>query len=378
MTDHLRLARAYLLRVAEPPAPGVAELVAAEGPIRAAELVRQGAADDETSARRHLDLAAQDLSNAEEGGARLVIPEDEEWPGWQLLSLRTAGARGVKGMIEPLALWVRGSGLLAELVDRAVSVVGARSATGYGEHIATELAYGLVGAQVTVVSGAAYGIDGAAHKGALSGGGPTVAVLGCGIDIGYPAGHSGLLRKIADQGAVISEYPPGAPPARHRFLVRNRLIAALGAGTVVVEAGRRSGARNTASTAHALGKPVMAVPGPVTSAMSVGCHELLRSGEAAPVASVEEVVETIGHIGTDLAPRRKGRSRATDGLDPLALRVHEALGIRSGLSCERIAVESGVALTRVRALLPELELVGLAHRCESGWCRTLLGVERDD
>src|SRR5690606_21073056 len=133
------------------------------------------------------------------------------------------------------------------------------AATDYGEHTAAEFAYELTQSGMTVVSGAAYGIDGAAHRGTLAAEGVTVAVLGCGLDVGYPAGHVGLLNRVARRGAVVSEYPPGTQPARHRFLVRNRLIAALSAGTVVVEAGRRSGARNTATTAGTLGKVVMAV-----------------------------------------------------------------------------------------------------------------------
>jgi DNA processing protein len=152
--------------------------------------------------------------------------------------------------------------------------------------------------------------------------------------------------------------------------VRNRLIAALAAGTVVVEAGARSGARNTASSAAALGKEVMAVPGPVTSAMSAGCHELLRTGMAVAVSSVAEVMESVGRFGDHLVAPTDNPTRATDGLGDQALRVHEALGRRTGRSGDRIALESGVPLDRVRALLPELELTGLAERCEDGWRRT--------
>ncbi|GAA0632833.1 DNA-processing protein DprA [Kutzneria viridogrisea] len=370
-TDPVRLARAYLLRVAEPPAPSLVALINEEGPVRAAELVRRGAVAEETAARCHLDLAEQDLARADARGARLLTPEDPDWPGWQLLSLRAARTRGVPGMVEPIALWFKGSMPLNELVDRAVAVVGARAATGYGDHVANEFGFGLAERQVAVVSGAAYGVDGAAHRGALAAGWTTLAVLGCGVDVGYPVRHTDLLQRIAEHGAVVSEYPPGTPPARHRFLVRNRLIAALGAGTVVVEAGRRSGARNTASTAHSLGKPVMAVPGPITSAMSVGCHDLLRSGVAAPVCSVDEVVEAIGRIGTDLAPREPGPQRPTDGLDPVVLRVHEALSTGLGLSPDQVSVESGVPLDRVRAALPQLELAGLAVRKDTGWCAAL-------
>ncbi|HEU5470347.1 MAG TPA: DNA-processing protein DprA [Actinophytocola sp.] len=369
--DDCRRARAYLLRVAEPPAPGLTALIGSCGPVEAAARVRAGEAPErvlhETSARRSADHVDADLANAERVGARLVVPEDPEWPAWQLLALDAAAARGLHWACPPIALWVRGTASLSDLVDRAVSVVGARAATGYGEHVAAEFGHGLAGAGWTIVSGAAYGIDGAAHRGALAAGGRTVAVLGCGVDVGYPAGHASLLDKITDRGLVISEYAPGTPPARHRFLVRNRLIAALSGGTVVVEAGVRSGARNTAASAGALGKELMAVPGPITSAMSLGCHELLRSGAAIPVGSVEEILESVGRMGEGLQPRAAAPARPTDGLGAEAMRVHDALGRRSGRSPDRIALDSGVPLDRVRALLPELELGGLARRCEDGW-----------
>ncbi|MGY6658974.1 DNA-processing protein DprA, partial [Amycolatopsis sp. TRM77291] len=147
---------------------------------------------------------------------------------------------------------------------------------------------------IPVFSGAAYGIDGAAHRGALSADGTTIAVLACGVDVVYPMAHETLLRSIAQTGAVVSEYPPGTRPARHRFLARNRILAALTTATVVVEAGRRSGAQNTAGTAGALGKVVMAMPGPVSSGVSAGCHALIREGEATLVTSVDEIVETAG------------------------------------------------------------------------------------
>jgi DNA processing protein len=369
----IHLARAYLLRVAEPPAPRLARFVATCGPVAAAEHVMAGTAPsdvlDETSARRDLRLAERDLAAADAAGARLLIPEDAAWPAWPFTTLDVARARGVPWAGQPIALWVRGKACLADATERAVAVVGARSATAYGEYVAAEFGHGLADAGVTVVSGAAYGIDGAAHRGALTADGPTVAVLGCGVDIPYPAGHSALLDRIADAGGVISEYPPGTPPARHRFLVRNRLIAALGTGTVVVEAGRRSGARNTAATAVALGRLVMAVPGPISSGMSAGCHDLLRSGEACLVASVSDIVESSGRIGTDLAPVQNVEVRETDGLDEQSLRVHEALGRQSGRSTEQVAVRSGVPLERVRAVLPALELTGHAERCETGWRR---------
>ncbi|EHK87299.1 DNA protecting protein DprA [Saccharomonospora azurea SZMC 14600] len=370
-TDAIRAARAYLLRVAEPPAPALWAFVAEYGPVEAAWRVRAGDVPDrvaaETAARRELDLAERDLDEGAAQGARLVVPEDDEWPAWPLLSMEVAMGRGVDTMAPPLALWVRGEVPLDDVLVSAVAIVGARAATDYGETTAAEFAYELTLAETTVVSGAAYGIDGAAHRGVLAAGGATVAVLGCGLDAGYPAGHVGLLNRVAKRGAVVSEYPPGTQPARHRFLVRNRLIAALTAGTVVVEAGRRSGARNTATTAGVLGKVVMAVPGPVTSALSVGCHHLVRDAQATLVSSATDVMETVGRLGTGLAPRQDGPRRRTDGLDAEPLRVFEALPARGGRSPEQIATEAGVSLPRVRAVLPALELDGLAERCDAGW-----------
>jgi DNA processing protein len=369
--EEVLLARAYLMRVAEPPAFALHAFVDVLGPVEAAECVRRGevpqAVGAETEARRHLDIAAEDLAAAAKAGARLLVPEDPDWPAWQLLCLGPPTDRGLRGAGTPLGLWVRGTAPVADVFDRAVSVVGARAATGYGEHVAAEVGYGLAAAGMTVVSGAAYGIDGAAHRGALTAGGPTVAVLGCGVDLAYPSGHSGLIDGIADNGLVLSEYPPGTNPARHRFLVRNRLIAALSSATVVVEAGLRSGARNTATTAATLGKVVLAVPGPITSAMSVGCHDLLRTGTAQLAGSVTEIIEAAGPVGEHLAPERKDTRRSTDGLADQALRVHEALRREEGRSPEEVAVDSGVPLDRVRALLPELELTGHVTRDDDGW-----------
>jgi DNA processing protein len=377
--EDILLARAYLMRVAEPPAFALHAFVDLLGPVAAAERVRAAdapeAVRDDTESRRHLDLAGEDLVAAEKAGARLMVPEDPDWPAWQLLCLAPATDRGARGSGLPLGLWVRGAAPAADVFDRAVSVVGARAATSYGEHVAAEIGYGLACAGMTVVSGAAYGIDGAAHRGALNAGGPTVAVLGCGIDIAYPAGHSSLLTSIAANGLVLSEYPPGTTPARHRFLVRNRLIAALSSATVVVEAGERSGARNTATTAAALGKVVLAVPGEITSAMSVGCHDLVRTGAAMLAGSVPEILEAVGPVGENLDPVRKTRRRSTDGLADQALRVHEALSRTDGLSVEEVAVGSGVPIERVRALMPELELTGHAERHEDGW-RQVTGGER--
>ena len=380
--DKVRLARAYLSCVAEPPAPALAAFVAEVGPVKAAELVRAGrvppAVEGQTSARRTEDRAEDDLRRVRELGGRLVIPEDDEWPTWPFNALAIAAAHGLRCGLEPLALWVRGKANVAELAERAVAVVGSRTASGYGQHVATEFGYGLAEAGIVVVSGAAYGIDGCAHRGALAAGGATIAVLACGVDVPYPAGHAGLIARIPEDGLVVSEYPPTHTPARHRFLTRNRLIAALGDGTVVVEAGRRSGAKNTAASTSALGRVLMAVPGPITSASSTGCHELLRSGEAVAVSSVEEVIESTGRIGADLVESRRQSATTIGPPQGDAMRVHEALGLETGHSADKIAVESGVALSTVRALLPEFELAGLAERVDSGWKRSHTTAGRGD
>lgn len=370
--EEVRRARAYLLRVAEPPAAALSMLIAHVGPVEAAARVAGAAVPpavaQETEARRRDDgRAAYDRAIAK--GDRLVVPEDDEWPDWPLHALTVAGERDVPGMVCPTALWVRGKGRLDQAVNRAVTLVGSRASTRYGEFVASDWAYNLAAEGVTVFSGAAYGIDGAGHRGALAAEGVTMAVLGCALDVGYPAGHDLLLRKIADHGLVISEYPHGARPARHRFLVRNRLLAALSAGTVVVEADVRSGARNTANTASILGRAVMAVPGSLTSRSSAGVHAMIRSGQAELVTSAADVLEAVGELGSDLAPEREKPKRPVDELTGLALRVHEALQPRAGKSAEQLAAESGVPLAKVRAVLPELELDGFSERCEAGWRR---------
>ena len=235
----------------------------------------------------------------------------------------------------------------------------------------------LVSAGVTVVSGAAFGIDTAAHRAALQAGGeadpPTVAVLACGIDRAYPEANRALLDAIGAVGAVVSEYPPGTTPARHRFLVRNRIIAALGAGTVVVEAGRRSGTLSTAAAADQLGRVVMAVPGPVTSAMSVGCHLLLADRFAQLVTGPADVLAALGRVsgagivsrplpGTD--PRHP-----TDGLDGDTARVYEALPGRGTVTAADVIAESGLLGPQVLAALAVLELHGLAQRDGPRWRR---------
>src|SRR5580693_8750580 len=269
MTDLTLRAWAYLSRVVEPPCAELGALVDRVGPVDAAERVRRGQVDDSlahrTEARREIDRAADDLEWLARRGGRLITPDDDEWP---MLAFAAFGGDAVAARPQgraPLVLWAMGPARLDETAQRAAAVVGTRAATSYGEQVAADLAAGLAEQEVAVVSGGAYGIDGAAHRAALAVEGVTVAVLAGGLDIPYPAGHSGLLHRIGCNGLLVTEYPREVRPARHRFLTRNRLVAAFAGAAVVVEAGLRSGAANTAAWARVLGRVVGAVPGPVTS-----------------------------------------------------------------------------------------------------------------
>jgi DNA processing protein len=192
-------------------------------------------------------------------------------------------------------------------------------------------------------------------------------VLAGGIDRAYPQGHATLMDALVHEGAVMSEVPPGSAPTRSRFLQRNRLIAAVTGGTVVVEAAVRSGALNTARTAAALGQPVGAVPGPVTSASSAGCHELVREGRAVLVTDAAEVIDLVGRIGEDAAGPAPRQSRDVDGLDDVTARVLDALPVRSGRPIDRIACTAGLEAVTVQAALGRLALLGLAERHGHGW-----------
>jgi DNA processing protein len=243
--------------------------------------------------------------------------------------------------------------------------VGARAATSYGEHVASELAAGLAQSEVTVVSGAAYGIDGAAHRAALASDGRTFAYLAGGCDRSYPTGHSDLLERIAASGAVISEVPCGAAPTKWRFLQRNRLIAAATDATIVVEAGLRSGSLNTAGHAAALGRPLGAVPGPVTSAASAGTHRLLREFDAVCITGAADARELVGLAGEG-EPR--GTGGATGG-SAERTRVLDALSERTSWGTSAIAARAGMARDEVEAVLGTLMLEGRVEPSGEGWRR---------
>ncbi|AWT45764.1 MULTISPECIES: DNA-processing protein DprA [Streptomyces] len=362
--DEELLARVFLTRVVEPGDETGGRWVRELG---AREVVRrlrgEGTALPGVSGQRWDGLLARaaraearrDLDIARRAGVRFVAPGDPEWPG-QLDDL---------GDARPLGLWVRGRPSLRMWALRSVAVVGARACTEYGAHMAATLAAGLAERGWVVVSGGAYGIDGAAHRGALGAGGATVAVLACGVDRPYPRGHTELINRIAEQGLVIGELPPGDHPTPSRFVQRNRVIAALTAGTVVVEAAHRSGSLVTARAAQRLGRHTMGVPGPATSARSAGVHELLR-GEAVLVTDAAEVVELVGDMG-ELAPVRRGPVLPRDLLEPGARRVLAALPGRRAAGAQEIARGAQTTPEDALARLYELRALGYVERLGDGW-----------
>lgn len=373
----VRRARAWLTRAFEPGDGEVLRWVERTGPVVAVRALVSGTAPAgarrRAGARAGTDQSLADLETAARLGARLVGPEDDEWPEVALHCLTTAQHRHpatdrTKALVPPLGLWVRGRPRLDRLVGASVAVVGSRASSQYGDHVAGELAAALGARGWTTVSGAATGIDAAAHRGALAAGVPTVAVLACGVDRAYPQGNSRLVERILDDGLVVSEWPPGCAPLGHRFLVRNRLIAALSQGTVVVEAAARSGSLATARRALDLGRPVMVVPGPVTAATSVGAHQLLRSErDVQLVTSAAEVIEAVGRIGADLAEPPQRPRAPRDELSDVARRVLDACPVRRGVPPERLAAVAGCSELDVLRVLPVLEVHGLVERAGEGW-----------
>ncbi len=387
-TEDERLALLALARVAEPGSVAVHHALGSLGAVATWAAVRGGRQAGGLSEVALAGMAGRaagyeprrDLDRLHALGARAVCPGDPEWPDGLSWPVDAMSGRGV-GLAPPWLLCVRGPADLRSATDRAVAVVGARAASPYGEQVASEFAFALAEAGECVVSGGAYGIDAAAHRGALAGADerptvPTIAVLACGVDVAYPRGNERLLARIAEQGLVVSEVPPGSAPTRVRFLVRNRLIAALAQGTVVVEAALRSGSLSTAGRAEDLGRAVMAVPGPITSVGSGGCHELVRSGRAVLVTSAAEALEVVGRPGQHLLGPTRGRSDPRDGLDDQVLRVLDAVPVRQPVGVASIARTAGVAALVVQQVLPELLLAGLVEQREGAWRLSALGAGR--
>ncbi|MGJ6981224.1 DNA-processing protein DprA [Aestuariimicrobium soli] len=373
--DEDHRARAGLAKASGGGLRGLAELVADHGaPAVWARLRTERSASQDT----HLAQRARqvDLAEVEQAttrlGLRFVVPGDPEWPS-SLGDLRVPEPGrldpGLGGV--PLGLWLRGP---LSLVDvSGVALVGSRAASSYGERVAVDLAVDLtVGGRGgepgrTVVSGGAYGIDAAAHRGALTTG-ATVAVLAGGLDEFYPKGNERLLASVAESGLVVSEVAPGARPTKSGFLARNRIIAALCRAVVVVEAAHRSGALNTAAWANRISRPVMAVPGPVTSSMSQGANRLIATGEASLVTSAQDIRDV-------LAPLDAGRAEADRGVQPsllddlpdLLVQVRERLYPRRPTSVDEIAEATGLRPPECLAALGELEERGLVAPHPAGW-----------
>lgn len=310
-----RTARIILAAVSEPGDAVTGRMIRTVG---ATETVARAVADEvpvgpdgDTWQRRlapRVDAAQvrRVFAETERHGMRVLIPGDANWPA----SVNALGDHA------PVALWAKGdTSLLAGPVWDRLTITGARASTGYGEHITTELVQSAVSDARIALSGGAYGIDGTVHRAALTFGGSTIAVLAGGLDRPYPAGHTELLGRVADDGLLLSELPPGAAPTRWRFLQRGRLLAALSGTVIITEAGYRSGTLHTAARAMELGRPVGAVPGPLTSAASAGCHRLLRDGLGSIITGYDDIRELLHRVRDDA--HRAVRERAGLETDPL-------------------------------------------------------------
>lgn len=397
--EDVRAAIASLLRIGEPGDGLLKRLVDGIGPVAALAIIMavgrgettahdavHGLATTGTEAAEHGQMAeaidrwavrageaetqGNDLDTIARIGGRLVIPEDEEWPR-MLDDL---------GPAAPLGLWVRGEASLSTVLNRAVAVVGARAASSYGTKCASDLAWDLAARGITVVSGGAFGIDAAAHRAAIAREAPTVAFMAGGVDRFYPAANAELFDQILTIGAIVSETAPGMTPMRHRFLLRNRLIAASSQVSVIVEAGWRSGALNTARHALELSRQVAAFPGSVYSASSTGTHKLVREHEAELVTCSDDVIALMDDDAPALfdaaaagaASESGNRSSTPDPREVLDEREKiclNALTVSKPLDVGTIASRAGLTIADALNSLTTLDLAGLAERRDTGWVK---------
>ncbi|MHC5795593.1 DNA-processing protein DprA [Lacisediminihabitans sp. FW035] len=330
----------------------IADAASAAGSDLAAPEIEAAAA--RWSPRLKSGVALVALRQAVRFAVQLLVPGDPSWP----TGVDDLGAHA------PIALWLRGNGTALAAADHSIALVGARAATGYGEHVTMEASAGLVDRGFAIISGAAYGIDGMAHRAALASSGQTVAILAGGVDRFYPSGHDALLARIVEAGAVISELPCGSPPTKWRFLQRNRLIAAASQATIVLEAGWRSGSLNTAGHAASLGRPIGAVPGPVTSAASAGCHRLIREYLATLVTSAAEMAELVPGAQVPAVPVAAENPPSASSA---RVRLTDALSLRAPRSVDDLAARSGLSVAEVQAELGSLQIDGGAAERERGW-----------
>lgn len=290
------------------------------------------------------------LAVLESLGGKLLTPQSNGWPK-ALLDL---------GDSAPAVLWVRGNlGVLEN--PKTISVVGSRIASAYGLEVTKDLVQAAVSKDYVVVSGGALGIDAKAHSSALNAGGKTIAVMAGGPDRLYPPRNLDLFERIKQTGLLISELPPGTAPARWRFLQRNRLIAALGQATVVIEAGFRSGSINTAGHANELDRPVGAIPGPINSTRSAGCHRLIRDRRAELISTPTDLFELLNL-------KNSNAEKIQYDLSASQLRALDSLGYFNQ-SIERVASVSGMTLIEAGFALGSLEKLGLVSRTSTGWVK---------
>ncbi|ALC06215.1 hypothetical protein CDES_09115 [Corynebacterium deserti GIMN1.010] len=389
MTNTRQMAWAYLSRVVEGPNAYLQEALAAGHDV---EKVAHGIKNREawldpallkaTESRFSWDTAQRDLDIIAKLGGRLISTDDPEWPVEELDHAFGFAASGMSDHVRtyqddalpPHALWVNG-GNLRELSAQSVTLVGTRAISKYGTEVTAMFTQQLVAHQWTIVSGGALGVDTVAHTEALRSQGCTIAVAACGLDRSYPAHNRELFDHISgsNRGVMVSEYPPGTTPQRHRFLTRNRLVAALSQGTVVVEAAWRSGALNTLSWCEGLGRVAMAVPGPVTTAGSLGCHERIRNGSAQMVTSGDDVRSLLGAVGAlDVQEQYEISFAASpiQGLSRNELRVFDALDEAGrGRDASRIASDAGLTVALTVHVLLDLHKRGIVSREGTVWMR---------
>ncbi|PWF25737.1 DNA-protecting protein DprA [Ancrocorticia populi] len=308
-------------------------------------------------AGRISDDAFQRDRRTMQGLGGFLIPSDPNWPQ----SLEDLGER------RPLGLWYRGD--VTALASPSIAIVGTRDASQYGSRVATDFAFELAKMGVVIVSGGAFGIDAAAHRGALQAQGRTIAVLAGGIDRPYPLRNENLFSAMLNGGGLLlSEVPPGASPHRHRFLARNRIIAGITRATVVAEAPYRSGAINTARHALEIGHEVGAIPGPLTSVRSAGCHRLLREN-ATCITTAAEAAELLGY--TSIANGVQGALdvvyRRGPTNNPLSLRVQDALPVTHAATLQKIAATAGLSAQETMRGLGNLEMEGIAESVGGKW-----------
>ncbi|NYE34913.1 DNA processing protein [Nocardioides cavernae] len=370
--DADRLARVALSCAVEPGDLVTSRLVADVGPRKALESQLEPKARSSLHERlREVDPERQ-LELAARAGIRFLVPGDPEWPrGLDDLDHVEPARTGDDGESPcfggtPPGLWVRGPLALTDLTG-SVAVVGSRAASVYGVEVTRGICGQLALARRPVVSGGARGIDFVAHDATLRSGGVSVAVLACGVDQVYPEHNRPLLAHLAAEHAVVSEQPPGSRPTRLRFLARNRLIAAMTRGTVLVEAALRSGALNTVRWADQLSRPVMCVPGPVTSYTSAGAHLWLRGGGAILVTGGADVLEVVGRPGEHLVEPPRGPERPRDGLRGVERTVLEQVPAGEAVDADAIARRSLVHVRDTVRALERLHHKGYVTRVVGGW-----------